>query len=102
MVIPPLAMVAATSAFCSGVRATSFCPILVIPNAAVSAIGPMVDSATCSGIGSGEVSRPNACAVLRSAAAPVSMPNWTNAVLHDLANATLSDTVGSAPHVVPP
>ncbi len=62
IVTPSFAMVAATSAFCSGVSATSFCPMLDMPSAAASAIGPTVDSATCSGIGGGLVSRPNACA----------------------------------------
>ena len=95
-------MVAATSAFCSGVSATSFCPMLDIPSAAPSGIGPTVDSATCIGIGAGLSSRPNACAVDFSASAPVSMPSWTNAVLHDLANASRSEAVGPPPHGVPP
>ena len=99
---PLFAMVAATSAFCSGVSATSFCPMLDIPSAAASLIGPTVDSATCSGIGGGTVPRPNACAVDFNASAPVSMPSSTNAVLHDLANASRSEAVGPPPHGVPP
>ena len=43
---PLFAMVAATMAFCSGVTATSFCPMLDMPSAAASGIGPTVDSAT--------------------------------------------------------
>ncbi|CKR63826.1 Uncharacterised protein [Mycobacterium tuberculosis] len=100
--MPPFAMVAAISAFASGVSATSFWPILVIPSAALSGIGPTVDSATCSGVGRGGLSRPNARAMLRRASAPVRMPSWTNAVLHDLTNASRSDTVGSSPHGAPP
>ena len=100
--MPALAMVAATSAFSSGVNATSFWPMLDIPSAAASGIGPTVDSATCSGIGSGTASRPNDCAVLRSASVPVSRPNWTNAVLHDRANASRSETVSALMQGAPP
>jgi hypothetical protein len=46
MVTPLFAMVAATNAFCSGVSATSFCPMLDMPKAAASVIGPTVDSDT--------------------------------------------------------
>ncbi len=59
MVMPSLAMVAATMAFCSGVTATSRCPMLDMPSAAPSLIRPTVDSATCSGMGAGGESRPN-------------------------------------------
>ena len=65
-------------------------------------MGPTVDSATCSGIGGGVVSRPNAWAVLFSLSVPVSMPNCTNAVLQDLANASRKDTVAAGPHWAPP
>ena len=61
--------------------------MLVMPSAAASGIGPMVDSATCSGIDGGSTSTPKERAVLRSASAPVSMPSWTKAVLHEWANA---------------
>ena len=57
---------------------------------------------TCSGIGAGAPSRPNASAVLRSASAPVLMPSSTNAVLHDFANAVRNVAVGSLPHDEPP
>ncbi len=46
IITPLLAIAAATIAFCSGVTATSFCPMLDMPSAAASAIGPTVDSAT--------------------------------------------------------
>src|SRR6516225_9495605 len=102
MVTPALAMVAATTAFSSGVTATSFWPILDIPSAAASGIGPVVDSATCSGVGSGTLSRPYDRAVLRRASAPVSRPNWTNAVLHECANASRNDTVSALAQGAPP
>jgi len=69
MATPLLAMVAATIAFCSGVTATSFWPMLVMPSAAASTIGPTLDSATCSGMFGAGPSSPNAWAVVRSAPA---------------------------------
>ena len=98
---PALAIAAATIAFCSGVTATSFCPMLDIPTAAASDIGPTIDSATSSGMGAGGASNPNAAAVLRSASAPIRIPSWTNAVLQDRSNASRSGAVGAVPHGVP-
>ena len=76
--------------------------MLDMPTAAESVIGPTVDSATSSGIGSGVLSKPNAWAVLRSASAPTRMPSSTKAVLHERAKASRSDAVGPLPHGVPP
>src|SRR3981189_2265245 len=98
---PSLATLAATTPFCGGVTATSFCPMLDMPRAARSLIGPALDSATCRGIGRGVESRPNARAALRSASAPVLMPSWTKDVLHDLAKASRNDAVGPLPQLEP-
>ena len=99
---PEFAIPAAIIAFCSGVTATSFCPILDIPTAAASDIAPTVDSATCSGIGAGGASKPNASAVLRNASPPSRIPSWTNAVLQDRSKASRSGAVGALPQVLPP
>ena len=102
MVMPSLAMVAATIAFCSGVTATSRCPMLDMASAAASLIGPTVDSATCSGMAAGGASKPKACAALLSLSAPVSMPSSTNAVLQDRAKASRREAVGPPPQADPP
>ena len=99
---PSLAIAAATIAFCSGVTATSFCPMLDMPTAAASLIDPTVDSATCSGIGAGALSKPNASAVLRRASPPRRIPSSTKAVLQDRSKASRSGAVGALPHGVPP
>ena len=100
--MPALAMVAAITAFSSGVSATSFWPMLDMPSAAASGIDPDRGFGDLQRDRLGVPSRPNECAVLRSASVPVSRPNWTNAVLHDRANACTRETVGSLPHGVPP
>ena len=102
MTIPELATAAAIIAFCSGVTATSFCPMLDIPTAAASVIGPIVDSATCNGIDAGGLSNPNASAVRRRASAPSRIPNSTKAVLQERSKASRSGAVGAFPHCAPP
>ena len=102
MTTPPLAIAAATMAFCNGVTETSFWPMLDMPTAAPSIIGPTVDPATSSGIAAGGLSNPNASAALRRASPPSRMPSWTNAVLQERANASRSGAVGALPHGAPP
>src|SRR4029077_17074436 len=98
MITPLFAMVAATSAFSSGVSATSFCPMLDMPSAAASAIGPTVDWETWRGIVGGVVSSPTALAVDRILAARVLMPSWTKALWQDFATASGGGAFVPAPH----
>jgi len=85
-----------------GASSISFWPMLEIPRAGASEIGPTVDSATCSGIDGGGVSRPNCRAMVRIASAPLCRPSSTKAVLQDLANASRRDTVAPPPQAAPP
>ncbi|SHT84937.1 Uncharacterised protein [Mycobacteroides abscessus subsp. abscessus] len=95
---PLLATAAATIAFCSGVMATSFCPMLDMATAASSDIGPTVEVATWSGMESSSRSRPNACAALTSLSRlSCSAPNLAKAVLQERANASFKEVVSPPP-----
>src|SRR6476646_4744903 len=86
MVLPPLAMVAATSAICSGVACTSFWPIDDWASAGrlrLKSVGKLDATGAGRSIGGFELKpKPSAPAIILSGPI-VSVPIWANAELHD-------------------
>ena len=98
---PPLAIVATIIAFCSGVSATSRCPMADCCSAATSGIDPIVDGATGSGISRSAMPILNASACARIACTPSCASRSANAVLQERCSASRRLTVGPVPHALP-
>ena len=96
-----LAIVAAMSAFCSGVSATSRWPIADCCSAATSGMSPIVDGETASGMACPAMPILKASAWSRIAFSPSCASRSAKAVLQERCRASRRVTVSAVPQALP-